>query len=160
MSIDNGPAYQQPNSCSTGFGSVESLEDALQMRRIDARPRIAHGHENVCAVLLCADQQLSCYRLDRAHCFNRVEDQVQQDLLQLNAIPMNGECPLREASLDRDSIVGDCASHHDNHLVDRFIEAKTLFSLRRFPDVITHPSDDILGSVCISDNTSERFPGL
>src|SRR6267142_6208845 len=99
MSIDNGPAYQQPHSCSTGFGSVESLEDALQMRGIDARPRIAHGHENACVVLLCADQQLSCSRLNRAHCFNRVEDQVQQDLLQLNAIPMDGKRSLSEASL-------------------------------------------------------------
>src|SRR6266403_3395259 len=128
MSIDNGAAYQQPHSCSAGFGSVESLEDALQMRRIDALPRIAHGHENVCAVLLCADQQLSCSRLDRAHCFNRVEDQVQQDLLQLNAIPMNGKRPLRGPSLDRDAIVGGCASRQFDHLVDRLTQVETLLS--------------------------------
>ena len=28
--------------------------------------------------------------LNRAHCFNRIQDQVQDDLLQLNAIPENG----------------------------------------------------------------------
>jgi hypothetical protein len=30
------------------------------MREIDTRPRIAHGHEDACLVLLGADQQLSC----------------------------------------------------------------------------------------------------
>src|SRR5204862_5122123 len=44
--------------------------------------------------------------------------------------------------------------------LDRFIEAKAISSRRRFLDVITHPSDDILGSVCVPDDTSERFPGL
>jgi hypothetical protein len=71
------------------FVGVESLENALQMRRVDAGAGIAHCHEDT-SVLLGADQQFSCPRLNRAHCFNRVQDQVQDDLLQLNAIPLNG----------------------------------------------------------------------
>src|SRR6266576_5180955 len=42
MGVDDGPADRQPHPRSAGLGGVESLENALEMRRIDARPRIAH----------------------------------------------------------------------------------------------------------------------
>jgi len=160
MSIDDGPAYRQPHSCSIGLGGVESVEDALQLRPIDARSGIAHGHENACVVLLRADQQLSLTRLNRAHCFNRVEDQVQQDLLKLNAIPMDGGRPLREASLDRDSVLDDCASRQSNHLVDCLTQIETLLLRRRFLDLIADPLDDIVGPIGTVDNTGKGFPGL
>src|ERR1700747_997736 len=54
MSIDDGTAYRQPHACSTGLGGVEGLEDAIEMRRIDARPGIADRHEGVRVVLLGA----------------------------------------------------------------------------------------------------------
>src|SRR5215831_9266275 len=91
MSIDDGTAYRQPHPCSTGLGGVEGVEDAFEMRRINTRPGIAHGHEDAYLVLLGADHQLSRPFLYRAHCFGRIQDEVQQDLLQLNAIPLNGK---------------------------------------------------------------------
>ena len=61
MGIDDGPADRQPHPHSAGFRGVESLENALDMFRINARPRIAHRHKDaICLVLLGADQQLSC----------------------------------------------------------------------------------------------------
>src|SRR6516225_5038155 len=71
VSIDDGSAYRQPHPCSTGFG-VEGVEDAIEMLRINARPGIAHRHENACRVLLGADRQLSYPHLYRAHCFSRI----------------------------------------------------------------------------------------
>ena len=91
MGIDDRPADRQPQPRSAGLRREERFENALPMRRIDARPAIVHCYEDARVFLLGADQQLSCSRLDRAHCFNRVEDQVQDDLLQLNAIPLDGE---------------------------------------------------------------------
>ena len=76
----------------------------------------------------------------------------------LNTIPLNGKQPLRKAGLDRDSILGDCASRQYNHLVDRLIEIKTILSRRRFLDVITDPVDDISGSIGIAHDTVKRFP--
>ena len=91
MGIDDGPANRQPHPHAAGLRGVKCLENALEMRRIDARPGIAHCHKDACAVLLGADQQLSRLCLNRAHCFDRVQDQVQDDLLQLNTIPVNGK---------------------------------------------------------------------
>ena len=38
MGIDDRPADRQPHPYSAGLGGVESLENALEMFRIDARP--------------------------------------------------------------------------------------------------------------------------
>jgi hypothetical protein len=58
--------------------------------RSNTRPRIAHCHEDaICLALLRADRQFSWPLLNRAHCFDRIQDQVQDDLLQLNTIPLN-----------------------------------------------------------------------
>src|SRR6516162_4161066 len=58
VSMDDGAANRQPHACSTGFRGVEGVEDPVKIRRINARPGIAHGHESACLVLLATDQQL------------------------------------------------------------------------------------------------------
>src|SRR5215471_1676610 len=70
MSLDDGAANRQPHACSTGLRGVEGVEDPIEIRRINARPGIAHGHEGACMVLLGADQQLTRSLLNRAHCFS------------------------------------------------------------------------------------------
>ena len=110
-----------------------------------------------CSVLIT---KLTRPLVDRAHCFGRVQDQVQNDLLQLNTISLHRSQPLRQAGLDGNSILSDCASRQHNHLVDRLIEIKTVLSRRRFLDVITHPVDDDSRAVGIADDTAERFPDL
>jgi hypothetical protein len=56
MGIDDGPADRQPHSHSAGLRGVESLENALDMLRIDARPGIANRDKDafasVCSVLI------------------------------------------------------------------------------------------------------------
>ena len=90
--------HRQPHACSTGFRGVEGVEDSIEVRRINARPGISHGHDDACLVLLGTDQQLSYSHLNRIHCFNCV--QVQQDLLQLNPIPLDLDQFFRKPSLD------------------------------------------------------------
>src|SRR6516162_7660758 len=118
MSVDDRAAYRQPHPCSTGLRGVEGVEDSIEMRRINAGPRIADSHEGVCMALLGADQQLSYPFLNRAHCFSRVQNEVQQDLLQLNTIPLNGEQSVGKPGLDRHAILDDCTSRQYHHLID------------------------------------------
>ena len=74
---------------------------ALDVLRINARPGIAHRDADaICPALLGADRQLSCPCLDRAHCLDRIQDQVQDDLLQLNTIALNGRQRFIKAGLD------------------------------------------------------------
>src|SRR5215475_5419548 len=160
MSMDNGAAYRQPHPCSTGLRGVKGIEDSIQMLCINAGPRIPYGYEGACLILLGADQQPSRPFLNRAHCFSRVQYQVQQDLLQLNAIPHNQKQSLCKPSLDRNAIPVNHALRQYNHFTGSRIEIKTLRSRRRLLDMITHPSDDVLSPVRVPYNASERFPGL
>jgi hypothetical protein len=89
--------------------------------RVNSRPRIAHGDEAIRLPLLGADHQLS-WPIDRAHCLDRVQDQIQDDLLQLNTIPLNGKQLLRKPHPERDPMLADCASRQFDHLGDRLIE--------------------------------------
>src|SRR5277367_1386034 len=89
VGFNDRPADRQPHPHSAGLRRVESLENALDMLRINAWPSIAHRDaDTICLALLAADQQLSRPLIDPAHCFGRVQDQVQNDLLQLNTIPL------------------------------------------------------------------------
>src|SRR5215475_1666496 len=129
MSMDDGAAYRQPHACSAGLCGVEGVEDSIEMRWINAWPGIAHGHEGAsCPVLLGADHQLSCPHLDGARCFSRVQYQVQQDLLQLNAIPKDRNQSIRKRSLDRNAIPVGHALRQCEHFVDRRIEIKAFLS--------------------------------
>jgi hypothetical protein len=125
------------------------------------RSGIAHRYEDATrVVLLGADRQLSCPLLNRAHCFDSVQDQVQDNLLQLNAIHLNIGQPLGEAGLERDSIVDDCVLRQRNHIIDRLIKINPLLSRRSFLDVIPDPVEDISGSIGIIHDAGERFPDL
>jgi hypothetical protein len=118
MGIDDRSTNGQPYPHSVGLRRVESLENALEFFRINSRPRIAHGDEAIRLPLLGADQQLS-WPIDQAHCFDRVQDQVQDDLLQLNTIRLNRKHPPRKPHLERDPMLGDCAPRQFNYLGDR-----------------------------------------
>jgi len=131
------------------------------MFRINARPGIAHHNKDAIAPgVFGTDQQLTRAFIDRAHGFGRVQDQVQKDLLQLNAITLHRGQPLRQAGLDGNAILSDCASRQHDHLIDRLIEIKMMLSRQRFLDVITHPVDDESRAVGITYDTAERFPDL
>src|SRR6516162_2338375 len=142
MGVDDRPADRQPHPHAAGFRGVECLENALQMRRIDARPGIAHCYEGAGVVLLGADEQFSWPGLDRAHGFNGVQDQVQDDLLQLNAIPLNGKQSVRKPGLDGDAVPGDYASRQYDYLIHRGIKIKPFLPRRRFLHLFTDAVDD------------------
>src|SRR5215470_7737858 len=160
MGVDDRAADRQPHSHAVRLRRVERLENALQLLRVDAWPSIAYCYENTSVVVFRADQQLSCRQLSEPHCFDGIEDKVEDDLLQLNAISVNGRQSVCKPGLDRDTIPDDRASHHDNHLIDRPIEVKRILSWGRFLDMLAHTADDILSSVGISDDTAKRLPGF
>ena len=61
--------------------------------------------------------------LNRAHCLDRVQDQIQNDLLQLNTIALNG-MQARPGGCGLKLYSCRCASHHHNYLADRLIEVE------------------------------------
>src|SRR6476620_3756347 len=161
MGIDDRPADRQPHPYPAGFRGVERLENALEMLPINTRPSIAHCYEDaICLGLLRADRQLSWPLLNRPHCFDCIQNQVQDDLLQLNTISLNGKHPLSKVGVYRDSILGNFASRQYDHFIDRLIEIKTILSRRRFLDVVADSFDDLSGSIGSAYDTVELFLDL
>ena len=89
MGVDNGPTDRQAHPEAALLRRVEGFKNPLEMFRIDAGSRIVNCDEDVCGPLLGDDRQHSLPLFDRPHCFDRVQDQVQDDLLQLNTVRLN-----------------------------------------------------------------------
>jgi hypothetical protein len=97
MPLDDGAADRQPNAHPIGLGGVERFEALVHALSVQAHAHIldAQAH-SIAFVSLGSDQHLSWAILDVAHRVCRVQEEIQNDLLQLNAI-----------AYDRREIVGE-----------------------------------------------------
>ena len=140
MSIDDGAAYRQPHARSIGLRGVEGVRPGRDAPDRCPAPESRTATRTPawsCSVLINSSRGPV---LNRAHCFSRVQNQIQQDLLQLNAIPQNRKQSIRKPGLDRNAISEGHASRQYDHLVDCRVKIKTLLSRRRFLDVLTDTS--------------------
>lgn len=91
MRLDDGAANRQAHPHATGLGAVERLEDAFQVRGVNARAGILYRKQDAVGVRSGGtDQQLLRAIVDHAHRFRGVQDKVQNDLLQLYTIAHDG----------------------------------------------------------------------
>ena len=94
VGIDDGAADRQANPHATRLGGEEGFENPFAILRGDTRSRIADGHDQTLPrARFCADQQFPRFIIGADHGLDRVEDQIQQDLLQLNSISANWRQP-------------------------------------------------------------------
>ena len=123
MRIDDRTADRQAHPQAAGLGRVEGLEEALEARRSKARTRIPHRDDYaVRPARGGADQQLSPPVADVAHRFDRIDDQVQDNLLELDSISLYERQALRELHLHRDGILHRLDTGQGNDVEDRLID--------------------------------------
>ena len=85
---------------------VESLKGTVQVCWIEPWTCILNRNRDGIRLGFCRlDEQFSRPFTDTAHCFNRVNDQVQDHLLQLDPICPNGRQRLRELRVKRDAVL-------------------------------------------------------
>src|SRR6185437_12450149 len=85
MSIDDGAANGKSDSHAAVLGGVERLEDPLAMIGRDPRPGIAYRDQHARGARFGGDQQPSLFLLDAIHRLDRVENEIQRHLLQLDS---------------------------------------------------------------------------
>jgi hypothetical protein len=91
MGFDYGATDRQPHPQAALLGRVEGLKDALEIRRSEPGTGIPHPEQDaVRPGSPGVDQQFSRALAAGAHRFDRIVDQVQEHLLQLDAIPLDG----------------------------------------------------------------------
>src|ERR1700675_4896236 len=90
MRFDDRAANGETQPQTARFGRVESLEQLLDSRRREAWPRISYLDQHAIRLgLLGADQQVSVPFVEAAHRVDRIHDQIEYYLLQLDPISLD-----------------------------------------------------------------------
>src|SRR4051794_38428770 len=90
MRFDNRATDRQSHPQTAGLRRVEGVEDAIETFRGQPRARVLHLDENtVWCSLSGGDKHLSGSVRDRTHCLDRIDNQVEDHLLQLDAIALD-----------------------------------------------------------------------
>ena len=88
MPLDDGSADGEPDTHAAALRRMEGIKELVHAPTVNANAGIAHYHTHVIAgVLLSADQQLPRPIIDAAHRVCGVAEEIQNDLLELDAIP-------------------------------------------------------------------------
>ena len=105
VSLDNGAADEESDAHAVALRRVEGIEQALRTLAVEARAGIPHGHADTIAVLsFGSNQQLPRAIVHANHCVRGIAKQVQDDLLELNAIPRHGREIVGELRLNDHSV--------------------------------------------------------
>src|SRR5260370_22222621 len=157
--LDDRTADRQPYSHPVGLGRVKCLERAFEALRRWSRPRISHRDKRAVGCIACAaDQQLSLPFVHCAHCFNGVDDQVQQHLLQLNAIPLHHRQLLRESGLQCDAMPDNLVAGQGGGVEDHLVHVERVVARGYLFNEAADPSDDVARSIAVLDDTPESLP--
>src|SRR5262249_60290556 len=91
---------------------------------------------------------------------NRVDNQVEQDLLQLNPISVDTRQTFRQLRSRRDAILQNLSTGQGYDLKHRLIDLHVLLPRRRLLDKGPDTVDDVAGLLAGADDTAERLPDL
>src|SRR4029453_6327024 len=104
----------------------EGLENAVRTCEVQAWARVPNGNEHAArSFRLRTDQQFARLRCEIAHRLGCVHDQIEDYLLQLDAIAVHGRQARRELCLQRDTMPQHFASAQGDDSEDGFIQAES-----------------------------------
>ena len=107
-----------------------------------------------------ADQQLPRPFVHCAHCFNGIDDQVGEHLLQLDAIRLHHRQLLPRLDLQRDVMPEQLAPGQGGGVEDRLVDVQRLVPWWHLFDEAANPADDVTRSLAVLDDTAEGLPDL
>jgi len=122
MRFDDRTADRQPHAQTVGLRRVEGGEELLEINRGQAWSRILHRDQHFIRFdVSSGDEQLSRPFRDRAHCLDRVDNEIEDDLLQLYAISFDERQTLPEGRLHRRAVLYRFATGELDHFADRLV---------------------------------------
>src|SRR5215469_5895305 len=85
--LDDRLADRESHPGAASLCGEESLENTARILRVDSRSGIFHGDKNARAIFdaRCYSKYTRTF-IDRFHRFNRIRDQIHEDLLQLDVV--------------------------------------------------------------------------
>src|SRR5882672_569094 len=154
--FDDRTADRQAHPQTAKLRRVEGLEHALKSRRREAWTRIAHLDRHAIWFVAGADEQFPLLFADVAHRFDRVDDQVKQDLLQLDPVSLDTRQALRKLRLHRHAIVCGLRTGESNNLENSIADRYVVLSCGHLLDERADSPDDLACTLPLPDNNRER----
>ena len=110
MREDNRAAYRQTEPEALLLRGKKRIENALQVRGWNATTPVVDGHARAAsAPLRCAQHEVTLRRSTVNHSAASVHDQVQENLLKLHPIAVNGRQVKRKLALYSHSVAQQIA---------------------------------------------------
>src|SRR5881628_423024 len=87
VGLDDRAADRESHAEALRLGRIEGVEQMVDALRVQSRPRVARGDEHALrSIQTRANHELSWGVTGAAHSFDRVDDQVEKNLLQLDSV--------------------------------------------------------------------------
>lgn len=137
-----GPALRDAHNVPSWFSMIErqidspmpiplglvvkkALKSCVALLRVDANARVLDRDKHLATVVqLRPDQQLAPLAGDRRHCLHAVDEQLDDHLLQLDAITEHGGQPRRQFQAQGHPMAEHLAPHQRDHLADDVVDVR------------------------------------
>ena len=97
MSLHYGEADRQPDSHSVSFRCIETFEELVYYVRFKTDARIFYAETHLVPLIpFGSDEQLSRAIVNCAHCLRSISQEVEDDLLKLDAVSCHGRQVVRK----------------------------------------------------------------
>src|SRR4030095_3822002 len=161
MCFDDRPADGEANPETSELGTVERSEDAFGVVRIQARPGILNHNDNLAAAAIArSDLQLTWPFGTAAHRFNCISNQVQNDLLQLNAVGAQQWQPCRKLPVQANTVLHELCLAQGDDFIDRLVDLELILARGRLLNQRADPADDVVDAMAKSGDARQCLPDL
>src|SRR5216683_6004256 len=158
MRLDDRTADREPDADAVRFRRVEAVKDARYLLRLEAAPRILYGKDNSRAALdRGPDGQLPRPVGVPDHGFERVGDQVRDDLLQLDGIGHHQEGRGSEFGPRDDTLLVDGAARQVEHVLYDVVDIQQKLVRFLLVEQRPDPGNHLPGAVAVGNDAPCRL---
>src|SRR5579862_1317716 len=161
MRFDDRPGDRQSEAHAAGFGRVECIENLLGPDRPKAGAGVAHADGDIARTVLGRIDGEKSACLGRVfHRLDRIENEVEHDLLHLYRVgPQRGEV-VAQAGLQHDMMLADLAGGQRQNVADDVIDVASRFQRRRPLGQRAHTPNDLPRARGVLDDAFQRRFGF
>src|SRR4051794_15323906 len=158
MGFDDRTADRQAEAQTVPLRRMEGIEEFAESLLRQARPGILHDNRHLARSLPDGgDHQVAWTVADAIHGLDRVDDQVQYNLLQLDPVAQHDQHSLHHLEPDRDAVFGGLVAGQFDDFLDGAIQLYRVPSSRCLPGERADALYDVTGSVAVPDDAVERL---
>src|SRR5262249_29590328 len=124
MGLDDRAADRQAHSHAAGFRREKRTEYPLDVLRTDSRSTIGDRYHHAAVVANIRSHNEHPRPVHGGHGLDRIRDQVQEHLMQLNPIPQDPQQPRTSLSLDRYPVPLQIVLQQGERFVDQAVDVE------------------------------------